>query len=365
MADDFFIEELLIDDSFANYCFQRNEQDILFWKEYIRTHPHQQDKIAEAVQLVLGLHAMLKQEHEADDKNQSPNLTAVKGAGNKQLIQKMIRYAAVVAAVFFIMIAGKKIIELKGSNRNNPKNITLSATPTHLLLYKTAKGEKQNILLPDSSRLTLNAGSELRVDKDFGKSNRTVYLTGEALFDVKHNISLPFIVHIDKYDVRVIGTLFNVKAYPGDKLSETALIRGKVEISLKNNPRKITLTPNQKAVIDNTGSNVELQTGSQGNVYPAEKVRLLPLSYSSKDSMVIETAWSQNRLEIVNESFTNMKEELERWFNVKIIFKDKEVGDYTFSATFEKETIGEVLVALQNAYHFRYEINDNDITISK
>jgi ferric-dicitrate binding protein FerR (iron transport regulator) len=203
------------------------------------------------------------------------------------------------------------------------------------------------------------------VDKDFGKMNRTVYLTGEALFDVTHNKSLPFIVHIDKYDVKVLGTLFNVKAYPGDKLSETSLIRGKVEISMINNSKKITLMPNQKAVIDNKRDSLVLKTGKQVSPVSGETIALHPLSYSSKDSMVIETAWTQNRLEIVNESFGDMKEKLERWYNIKINFKDAEVDDYTFTATFEKETIKEVLQVLQNAYHFNYEINENQITISK
>ncbi len=73
----------------------------------------------------------------------------------------------------------------------------------------------------------------------------------------------------------------------------------------------------------------------------------------------------QMESEIVNESFGDMKEKLERWYNIKINFKDAEVDDYAFTATFEKETINDVLQVLQNAYHFNFEIKENQITISK
>jgi transmembrane sensor len=365
MPDDLSIEGLIIDDTFANYCFQINEEDTLFWEGFIRANPSQKEKIAEAMQVVLGLRAMLRQEYDQHNAKPTSVPGEVPGSGNNPLIQKWIRNTAAIAAILVIVAAGKIIMDIIAFKQNSQKKITAGAAASHLLLYQTASGEKKNIILPDSSRLCLNAGSELRIDKGFGEENRTVYLTGEALFDVTHNASLPFIVHIDKFDIKVLGTLFNVKAYPGDKLSETSLIRGKVEISLKSNSKKITLAPNQKAVIDNTRDDLFLKSGKKRPLHQGDNVALLALSYSSKDSMVIETAWTQNRLEIVNESFADMKEKLERWFNVKIIFKDAEVGDYTFSAIFEKETVSEVLHALQNAYHFRYEIKDKEIVISK
>ena len=362
MSDDLSIEELIIDDSFANYCFQTNEVDILFWNEYILAYPSRKEKIEEARQIVLALRSMLKQEHDEGD---SSLLKAVPHPGNKRIIPTIIRYAAAIAAIFIIVLAGKQLMYQDDSLQTASKDKAANIAATNLLLFKTASGEKKVIILPDSSKLYLNAGSELRVDKDFGILNRTVYLTGEALFDVTHNKSLPFIVHIDKYDVKVLGTLFNIKAYSADKMSETSLIRGRVEISLKNNSQKIILTPNQKVVIDNSKDSLVLKNGDQQYLPERNPVALLPLSYNSKDSMVIETAWTQNRLEIVNESFSDMKEKLERWYNIKINFKDAEVDDYTFTATFEKESIQEVLQVLQNAYHFNYIINENQIIISK
>jgi ferric-dicitrate binding protein FerR (iron transport regulator) len=362
MSEDLPIEELIIDDSFANYCFQSNEKDILFWQEYIKTHPSQKERIAEAMQIVLGLRTMLQQEK--NNEKQASALKAIPRPTSKPVIQKIIRYAAAVAAVF-ILVFGIKSWLGQNTLTHNPKNIAETALADNELAFTTTKGEKKTFLLPDGTKISLGDNSTLRTEEGFGKANRGVYLSGEALFDVTHNKELPFVVHSNNYDVKVLGTVFNVKAYPEDKVSETSLIRGKVEISLKNNSKKITLKPNQKAVISNKGENLALENKKQVVDQAEEKIIILPLSYNSTDSVMIETAWTQNRLEIVNESFDEIKSKLERWYNVKIIFADEEVGRYAFTATFTRETIDQVLKALQYSYHFTYKTEGETITISK
>ena len=362
MSEDLPIEELIIDDSFANYCFQSNEKDILFWQEYIRTHPSEKERIAEAMQVVLGLRTMLQQEK--NNEKQASVLKAIPRSTNKPVIQQIFRYAAAVAAVF-ILVLGIKSWLAQNSLTHNPKDIAATTIADNELVFITMKGEKKTFLLPDSTKISLGVNSTLRMEKGFGKDNRDVYLSGEALFDVTHNKELPFVVHSNKYDVKVLGTVFNVKAYPEDKLSETSLLRGKVEISLANNSKKITLKPNQKAVINNKEEKLVLENKKQAVEQAGEKIIVLPLSYNSTDSVVVETAWAQNRIEIVNENFDEIKNKLERWYNVRIIFADEEVSQYTFTATFSGETIGQVLKALQYSYHFTYKIEGKLITISK
>jgi transmembrane sensor len=363
MSEDLPIEELIIDDSFANYCLQNNEKDTLFWQEYIKTHPSQKERIAEAMQIVLGLRTMLQQEK--NNKKQASALKAIPRSTSKPVIQKIIRYAAAVAAVFILVFGIKSWLDQNRLTHNPPKDIAATTVADNELVFTTTKGEKKTFLLPDGTKISLGVSSTLRMEKGFGKDNRGVYLSGEALFDVTHNKELPFVVHNNKYEVKVLGTVFNVKAYPEDKISETSLITGKVEISLKNNSQKITLKPNQKAVISNKDDNMVLENNKQVSEQNSEKIVLVPLSYNRTDSVVIETAWAQNRLEIDNESFDEIKNRLERWYNVKIIFADEEVGRYTFTATFSGETIGQVLKALQYSYHFTYKTEGEIITISK
>lgn len=360
----FSIEELVIDDSFHNYCLQKKEADIFYWKKYIGDYPSQKEKIEEAKQIVLGLHVMMKEKYAGEKINSNRTEEKNKSLSKIFSIKKMVRYVAAVAAVFILIVVSKKIINVSFNTPVKSTNqIAANKLSENIFSYKTANGERKMIVLSDSTKIWLNAASELQVDKGFGKENRNVDLSGEALFYVVHNESLPFIVHTDKYDVKDLGTVFNIKAYPSDKESETSLITGKVEIQIANSTRKIFLSPNQKAVVNNDQSPEKAKEASVHSL--KTQVALLPLSYDQKDSAVIETAWMQNRLEIVNENFYEMKDQLERWFDVKIFIKDDEVGKLTFTATFEKENIQEVLQALQYAYHFNYKLKNNEITIFK
>ncbi|MEO6705699.1 MAG: FecR family protein [Ginsengibacter sp.] len=364
MPDFLSIEELIIDDSFHNYCFQKIETDILYWEQYLSNNPSQKEKIREAKEIVLGLHVMLEQKYAGN--KITPDLGEQKNKSHLKVfsIKKIFRYAAAVAAIFIVILISSKMFNVtNGTSNESNEQIASNTTPPEVF-FKTANGERKMITLSDSTKIWLNVASELRVDKGFGTENRDVYLIGEALFEVVHNESLPFVVHTDKYNVKDLGTIFNVKVYPGDQHSETSLIKGKVEIQFPNSTRKISLLPNQKAVVNNNDESSAKE--NQPSVLPLNtQVILAPLSYDHKDSAVIEIAWVQNRLEIVNENFYEMKDQLERWFNVKISIKDEAVGKYPFTATFKKENIKEVLQALQYAYHFNYKIENNEVNISK
>lgn len=364
MSRNLSLEELVIDDSFNEYCFQRTEADIFYWEEYIRAHPGEKEKIEEAKQLVLGLAAMLKEDNRLKTIEEQTSRAKIITLFTNKTAGTGKKYIAVAAATVVLLLVGIKFYLPSSSPKTPASSVAVNKKATAIPgMFITDKGERKMVILPDSTKLYLNAGSCLTLDKDFGKLNRTVYLTGEALFDVVHNKQLPFIVHMNKYDVKVLGTLFNIRAYPGDKQSETSLIRGKVEIQISNSAQKIILSPDQKAVISNESAG---EAESKEKMAKEEsRVIMRPLTHNEKDNSVIETAWSLNRLEIVDESLADIKDKLERWYNVKINIRDSEVNSYTFSATFEKETIQQVMDALKEAYYFNYEMKDDEITISK
>jgi transmembrane sensor len=173
---------------------------------------------------------------------------------------------------------------------------------------------------------------------------------------------MPFTVGVEGYDVKVLGTVFNVKAYPGDKKSETSLISGKVEIYLKHAASAYkTLLPKEKFVI--VKDLEALKAASAPTDIKPRSTAVMPLSYN-RNQVNVETAWSQNRLVFENETFSDIRQKLERWFNVQIIFEDKIVEQYTFTATFEKEDINQVMKALQASYGFKYDIKGKEIKIS-
>jgi ferric-dicitrate binding protein FerR (iron transport regulator) len=235
----------------------------------------------------------------------------------------------------------------------------------------TRNGSKTKITLPDGSKVWLNSGSMLTYNKDFGGKIREVNLSGEAFFEVQPLISptteqkIPFIIHTQHIDVRVLGTAFNVKSYPGDRQTETSLVHGKVEVLIHNRPEEIfTLRPNEKLVVLNEEMKVQ-DTGNTGNTKHEPFVSLSKLTYADADSLLIETAWVQNKLVFDNESFLEVAAKMERWYNVKIEFDDESKQELRFTGIFENETIQQALDYMAITAPFHYSIQGNKITIGR
>lgn len=234
----------------------------------------------------------------------------------------------------------------------------------------TKIGSKSKLLLPDGTTVWLNSSSMLTYDKNYGNSIREVSLSGEAFFDVVKNANKPFIIHTAKLDIKVLGTAFNVKCYPGEKTTETSLIRGSIEVTLKDRQEKIKMKPNEKLVINNdeisTQNLVSSSTQSQ-TVIQKPIISLSHLSILKLDSTVVETAWVQNRLVFNGDTFEDIALKMERWYAVKITFTDESLKLKRFTGSFEKESVVEALEALQfsSPFVFSYQIKNDAIIISK
>lgn len=227
----------------------------------------------------------------------------------------------------------------------------------------TRNGSRTRISLPDGSTVWLNAGSKLVYDKNFDSKLREVSLTGEGYFDVVKNPDKPFIIHAGKVDIKVLGTLFNVKSYPGEKSTEASLIRGSIEVMIKDRPReKIILKPNEKIIVSN-----EQAPESTPGIKPARLnepiVAISHLNYEPTDSTIIETSWVENKLIFQNETFRDLAAKMERWFGVTMKFDNEEVQQLRFRGSFTHETIHQALAALKITGGFNYKINDNNILI--
>jgi transmembrane sensor len=234
----------------------------------------------------------------------------------------------------------------------------------------TRNGSKSKITLPDGSKVWLNAGSALTYNKDFGGDIREVNLSGEAFFEVMPATSpataqrIPFIIHTQHIDVRVLGTAFNVKSYPGDKQTETSLVHGKVEVLIHNRPEeKITLRPNEKLVVMNEENAPANTKRGASNNQPF--VSISKLTYTAADSLVVETAWVQNKLVFDNESFGDVATKMERWYNVQIEFSDARKKELRFTGVFENETIQQALEYMTITAPFQYSIQGNKIIIGR
>lgn len=230
----------------------------------------------------------------------------------------------------------------------------------------TKNGSKTSLVLPDGTKVWLNSGSQLDYSKAYGNKLREVSLVGEAYFDVVKNSAKPFVIHTSKMDIKVLGTAFNVKCYPGEKTTETSLVRGSVEVTLKDRQEKIMLKPNEKLVINNEDIAVQKskkRAATQRTIIEKPIISLTHITYLPVDSTVIETAWVQNRLIFSSESFEDVALKMERWYNVSIEFANESLKEERLTGNFEKETLVSALDALQLTTRFLYTIKNDRIII--
>lgn len=260
------------------------------------------------------------------------------------------RWWMAAAAVVILVVAGAILF------RGNKHPVIAAAAPVQDKEIATRYGTRVFQELPDGSKLWLNAGSKVKYAENFANGRRELTLTGEAFFDVKHDPEHPFIIHAGKLDVKVLGTSFNIRAYPNDSTMETTLIKGKVEIDFQGNPQSnIVLQPNEKVVIPVKEMPVVQAAGR--NV-----VRRM-VAPDSTYRTLIETSWVEDKLVFRNEAFSDVSMRLERWYNIHFSFEDKHYLHDRLTGYFKDQPIKNVMDALQISLGFRYRIDGDTIRI--
>jgi transmembrane sensor len=242
-------------------------------------------------------------------------------------------------------------------------NLPLNYSEKAISQVSTKNGSKTNLILPDGTKVWLNAGSSLTYDSSYGKIIREVSLSGEAFFDVVKNKEKPFVIHTSKINVKVLGTEFNVRSYATDKTTEASLIRGSIEVTFKDKPnKKITLKPNEKIVVDNTRhiENIESVRQNKNEKIDAEGIAIKNLTYEHKTGEIIETSWVENKLIFQDESFDEIARQLERWYGVSIKFESEKLKINHLTGSFKNETIRQALDALKFTASFNYEMDSNN-----
>lgn len=245
-----------------------------------------------------------------------------------------------IAAVLFVLVLSAGIYQffLSGSLWSKSSSIAWEKleTPSRLI---------RKVTLCDGTQITLNSESTLKYPKTFTGATREVYLTGEAYFDVASDHKHPFILHTEKMDIRVLGTAFNVRSYTNDRSKEATLLRGKIQVTFRDNPaEKVILKPTDKIVIKDSSYVVTSQT-----------------YYNHSDGQIIETLWMNNKLAFRNESFESLANSLSRKYGVKMVFTNNSLRDLQFSGEFEKENINQALLSLQIVTPFHYKLKGDSV----
>ena len=212
--------------------------------------------------------------------------------------------------------------------------------PDTCFTFEAPYGEKSKMVLADGTVVWLNSGSTLKYSNKFNTANRKVVLDGEAYFEVTRQAGATFIVQTRGYDVVVRGTKFNVSAYPDDSFVATTLLEGIVELEYQG--QQIKMKPGELLRLDMESGRF---TRSSVNALQAK-------------------AWAENRIEFDNITLQELVARLSRQYDVNIRLDSEKVGEKRFRISLRnRETIGEVMTALQKIIHITVERRGKDIYI--
>lgn len=206
-------------------------------------------------------------------------------------------------------------------------------------------GESEQVVLPDGSKVWVNAGSLLVYPKDFTDTDtRTVYLTGQASFSVHKNQEQPFIVKTTYLDVQALGTVFTIEAYPNDSCSMATLEKGSVLVSVQEEYIQPTiLKPDQQLIYSHTAHTVRVQS-VDASLYQLERSGYL----------IFEDV-----------PFSRLMASLERKFNVTIHYSSQKYANECYNVKFSPdESLEEVLKILQQLVGIHYKVKGKTVFIN-
>lgn len=363
------VEDFLADDYFIQWLNDPEEEHEAFWTEFVAKYPKQRLNVEQAKFIV----SMFQHEQEKLSLDETYDIWNDVVRSNKRSKVgrwgKWMRYAAIMVLVFvsgavsFYVYETTREVHYELSEVNDPnqgeakivlsdgteisleKNeseitydsfgsqlvvnndtITQSRNEGKELMNKVIipYGKKSMIMLSDGTKVWLNAGSQLVYPSVFLRNKREVILVGEAYFDVAKNQDKPFFVRTAELNVRVLGTKFDVSAYPEDDFVSTTLEEGSVGLEIKGKgllaeDKQILLTPNQK---------ISLNKATRETT-----VRVVDVS--------MYTSWKEGILKSESEDLIRLIKKIERYYNIEISLKDPLVAGYKISGKLDLENSAE------------------------
>lgn len=201
----------------------------------------------------------------------------------------------------------------------------------------TPRGGQYQVILPDGSRVWLNAASSLKFPTAFAGNQRSVELTGEAYFEVAKNPSKPFTVNVNALNVKVLGTHFNINAYADEDNIKTTLLEGLIQLTSGNSHN--LLKPDEQGIVK--GDNIRVVE------VDAERA----------------VAWKNGFFDFNRASIRDIMKQLSRWYNIEVAYNGK-ISDDEFVGRIERNVkLSQVLHVLELS-HVHFKIEDKKITVS-
>ena len=196
--------------------------------------------------------------------------------------------------------------------------------------------------LADGTRVWVNSASEVRFPNCFFGGKREIYVKGEVYLEVARDEKHPFVVHAGENEVRVLGTRFNLTAYPDEQKVITTLVEGSVEF--RNNQSSIRLKPGEQSVLDRETNNLEKQ----------------------KVDVSIYTSWVSGTYEYERMPLSDITRQLSRWYDVQFVYEATEFRNHPFTGIVKRDqSLEEVLLIIEKTTNIRFEISERTVIIKR
>ena len=268
---------------------------------------------------------------------------AIKGEANtknpiRKLVPDFLKYAAM--AIILIGISSLIVYKFSASNRNR--------TFTEISVLR---GSKTQMTLADGTKLWLNASSRIKYSQNYNKKERDIFLEGEAYFEVAKNADKPFNVFAGGVIVQAVGTIFNVKAYPEERVVETTLVQGAVIVAADNqSSEKILLKSNEQVLYN------------KPDLQKHENEKILVTKGINAD---VFTSWITDKLVISSEDLESLAVKLGRKYDVVFHFEDNSLKKLRFTGLLKNETIEQILEVLKISSPVNYRIHEREIWLTR
>lgn len=334
---------------------EADEQETERLKEWVKAHPENEQYFAQLYETWQNM-LYLKPEIVDEEKAYQKFLSALPQETKYRHLYKWSKVAAVVA------LFGVLSVLLVRHYAQNVQSIRL---------VSVKQGGIKKIVLTDGTLVWLNAGSKLNYNTDFGKKNRTVYLEGEAFFEIAPGKkTIPFIVNTKNYTVRDIGTKFNLKSYPNDSFFETTVIKGEVSVegNIDNNTRemsRIYVKPRQvlRIYYPQQKEKYAYKPDDQQDLKDLNEIQVLQIDSAKMDKY---DGWKEDLLVFDGNTLDEIAKVLERRYNVKIVMNDTGLQNIRYSGSFKNiATIDKVLSLIKGNTDIDYVITGNTVSITK
>jgi transmembrane sensor len=275
-------------------------------------------------------------------------------------IRKLVKVLYIAAAFIIALGLGFCLRAVTVKSETTPKPVARVYNE-----ITSPKGSRSKIVLPDGTTVWLNAGSTIKYPMNFLTHDREVHLTGEAYFEVAKMHNKRFIVNASDIAIKVWGTKFNVKAYPEEKTIETTLVEGSVSIQKlrgKVKEKETYLAPNQTAVFYKAEDDrkIAVHDNTFEKVVPKSKVLI-----REKVNTILYTSWKDEKWVVEGQQLGDLAKELERRYNVNIVFDNNSIKDYRFTGTFTNETFEQLLEIIQISAPIDFSITNNTVLLKE